>query len=298
MINEYHTPVLLKEAIELLNVKKGERYIDATLGGGGHSEAIIKAGGEVLGIDRDPEALEFSGKRLSQACPLGAFRWTLIEGNFGQISDLAKKAGFDQVKGILFDLGVSSHQLETGERGFSFNKEADLDMRMSPGLKVTAKDLVNGLNEGELVELFTKLGGEHRSRSIAAAICRARKISPIEKCDQLATIILRSVPARGKYDRTHPATRVFQALRIAVNDELNNLKEALPSALSLLKPGGRLVAISFHSLEDRIVKDFIKEKENSGEIINLTGSPITPSREEVEANPRARSAKMRGAEKK
>lgn len=309
MNGEYHTPVLLKEVLELLGVKKGGRYIDATVGGGGHAEAILKAGGGILGIDCDPEALEYARKRLSQACPtsrigqqadtrsLGAFKWTLVKGNFANLKKIAEEYRFKEVDGILFDLGVSSHQLETPSRGFSFNTEADLDMRMDPNLKVTAADLVNGLNEGELYELFTKLGEEHYSRQIARNICRAHRIIPIKTCNQLAEIIIKSVPSRGKFDRTHPATRVFQALRIAVNDELNNLKAALPQTLDLLKPGGKLTVLSFHSLEDRIVKNFFKEQEKEKRLKVLLKRPLTPSKEEISENPRSRSAKLRVAEK-
>lgn len=297
MNNEYHTPVLLKETLEFLKIKKSGRYIDATLGGGGHSEAILKAGGEVLGIDCDPEALEFTRKRLIQACPLGAFRWILIKGNFVNLAEIAKQANFEKVDGILFDLGVSSYQLETPSRGFSFNSEADLDMRMNPELKVTAADLINGLNEGELNELFTKLGEEHYSRRIARAVCIARKLKSIKTCSELADIVLKCVPPASNFDRIHPATRIFQALRIAVNDELNNLRLALPQAGELLNKEGRLVAITFHSLEDRIIKFFFKEKEKEGKFEILTPKPIVPSNLEIKINPRSRSGKLRVAEK-
>lgn len=290
-----HIPVLLKEVIKFLAVKPNKLYIDTTVGGGGHSEAIIKKRGRVLGIDMDPKALEMARKRLASACPPGAF--ALAHGNFANLAEIAKKEGFKPVSGILFDLGISTYQLEDPSRGFSFGAEAPLDMRMDPNLKVTAKDLINVLNEGELYELFTKLGEEHYSRPIARAICRARRIKPIETCNQLVQIILRARPKRGQYDRTHPATRVFQALRIAVNDELNNLKEALPQAVDLLEPGGRLVVLSFHSLEDRIVKNFFKEGSEKGTLKILTKKPIRPTREEVEKNPRARSGKLRAAEK-
>jgi len=294
---EYHKPVLLKETIALLKVKKEGIYIDATVGGGGHTQAILKAGGRVIGIDCDPEAIEFTRKRLSQACPVGASRWTLIKNNFVNLKKIANSLNIEKVDGILFDLGVSSHQLETPQRGFSFNSEANLDMRMDPELKVTAADLINGLNEGELYELFTKLGEEHHSRAVARAICRARRIGPIKTCNQLAEIVVRSVPKRGKFDRTHPATRIFQALRIAVNDELNNLRGALPQAAELLKPGGRLVVLSFHSLEDGIVKNFLKEESEKGNLKILFKKPMVPNKVEVFKNPKARSAKLRAAEK-
>lgn len=290
-----HIPVLVDQVVKVLEPGPEKKYIDTTVGGGGHTEAIIKKRGRVLGIDMDPKALEMARKRLASACPPGAF--ALAHGNFANLAEIAKKEGFEPVSGILFDLGISTYQLEDPSRGFSFGAEAPLDMRMDPNLKVTAKDLINVLNEGELYELFTKLGEEHYSRPIARAICRARRIKPIETCNQLVQIILRARPKRGQYDRTHPATRVFQALRIAVNDELNNLKEALPQAVDLLEPGGRLVVLSFHSLEDRIVKNFFKEGSEKGTLKILTKKPIRPTREEVEKNPRARSGKLRAAEK-
>jgi 16S rRNA (cytosine1402-N4)-methyltransferase len=292
----FHKPVLLKEAIEFLAVKPGERYIDATVGGGGHSEAILKVGGIILGIDCDPEAITAARRRLSSACP-GA-SWRLVRGNFADLKKIAAANGFSSAAGILFDLGVSSYQLGTPKRGFSFNLESPLDMRMDLRLMVTAADLVNGLTENELTELFFKFGEEKCARRIARAICRARKIRPITTTNELAEVILRARPRRGKFDRTHPATRCFQALRIAVNDELNSLKAALPQALEILKPEGRLVVISFHSLEDRIVKNFLKLAAGEGRLEILTKKPIRPTEEEVEANPRSRSAKLRAGEKK
>ena len=309
MTEAYHIPVLLQKTIELLKVKKDGVYVDATIGGGGHGQAILEKGGRLIGIDCDPEAIEFTRKRLTQACPipqvgqqaiagsLGAFRWILFKDNFANLGKIVRSLKIEKVEGILFDLGVSSHQLETPDRGFSFNTEADLDMRMDPELKVTAVDLVNGLNEGELYELFNKLGEEHFSRAIARALCRARRIKPIKTCDELAKIVVQTVPRRGKHDRTHPATRIFQALRIAVNDELNNLKAALPQTIDLLSQGGRLVVLSFHSLEDQIVKDFLKDQEAKGIFKNLLKRPETPSRQEVKINNRGRSAKLRAVER-
>jgi 16S rRNA (cytosine1402-N4)-methyltransferase len=290
--SDYHVPVLLKEAINLLKVEPGKKYIDATLGGGGHSKEILNRGGDLLAIDRDPEAVEHFQNYLKSACPasLPKLSW----GNFEEIDKFAQEQGFERVDGILFDLGVSSHQLETPERGFSFTASLPLDMRMDPRLALSAKDLINVLNEGELYELFTKLGEEEHSRRFSRAICRARGVKPIETCAQLAEIIAKAAPARG---RLHPATKVFQALRIAVNDELNSLRAALPKALEILNSKGRIVIISFHSLEDRIVKDFFQEQEASGKLTILTKKPIVPSIEEVEQNPRARSAKLRSAER-
>ena len=220
---------------------------------------------------------------------------TLVRGNFAHLQEIAQECGFDQVAGILFDLGVSTHQLLTQERGFSFTSDALLDMRMDPDLGVAAADLVNGLRKEELYELFHKLGEERFAWRIARVIVRARSLRPIRTGKELAGVIAGAKPKRKRFGRIHPATRCFQALRIAVNDELNNLKAALPQAVNLLKPGGRLVVISFHSLEDRIVKNFLK---GESALKILTKKPIKPSEEEVEINPRSRSAKMRVGEKK
>jgi len=307
----FHTPVLLAEALKYLNIKKGEKYLDATVGGGGHAAAILKKGGKVLGIDCDPEAIKAAREYLSRACPAPQTKpglrgadasWRLAQGNFRFLAQIAREYGFQEVAGILFDLGVSSHQLETPRRGFSFRLDGPLDMRMDPSLKVTAADLVNGLSKGELNELFSRLGQEKYSRRLADALVRARRIKPIETCRELAAIIVAAQPGQGRRagkrdrrPRLHPATRVFQALRIAVNDELNNLKEALPPAVELLKPKGRLVVISFHSGEDRLVKQFFKENQS---LKILTKKPVRPTEEEREKNPRSRSAKLRAAEKK
>lgn len=299
---EFHRPVLLKEAIDFLKIEPGKRYIDATLGGGGHARAIIERGGEVLGIDRDPEALEFARQTL-KACPTPkALRGRLpppklVQGNFAQIEEIALEASFTKVEGILFDLGVSSHQLEKAARGFSFTSGEALDMRMEPGLAVSAADLVNALSEGELYELFSKLGEEKRARRFARTLSRARRIKKIETGKELAQIILKASGEKAGASRIHPATRVFQALRIAVNDELNNLKKALPKASSLLKKEGRLVVISFHSLEDGMVKKFFLEEEEKRSLVIITKKPVVPTKKEVKENLRSRSAKLRAAEK-
>ena len=294
-MNEYHIPVLLNESLEYLRVKPGGKYIDCTLGGAGHSRAILERGGYLLAIDRDIEAIEHF--RNLQFSILNFRNLTLRKGNFANLKEIAAEAGFEKVRGILMDLGVSSHQLEEKGRGFSFNAEADLDMRMDRTEKIpTAADLVNGLHENELKELFQKYGEEQLAFPISRAVARARKIKPIRTTDELAKIIL-SVRHRGGSDRTHPATRVFQALRIVVNDELNGLKTALPQTVGLLEPGGRLVTISFHSLEDRVVKNFIRETGEVGELKEVTKKPVEPTEEEVAKNPRARSGKLRAAEK-
>lgn len=295
MKEKFHQPVLLNEVIEYLNVKEGGRYIDTTVGGGGHAERIIQKGGRLLGIDCDPEAVEFAKKRLEKDCP-GAF-WKIVQGNFANLSEIAQEHGFTQVNGILFDLGVSSHQLEAPERGFSFQEEGPLDMRMDPDLAVTAADLVNALSRNELNALFTRLGEEKRARAIADALVRARCLKKIQTTDQLANIVVEIYGGRRKVHGRHPATKVFQALRIAVNDELNNLKEGLLQAEKLLRPSGRLVIISFHGLEDRIVKNFFKEKSRAGRLEIMTKKPIRPTEKEMDFNPRSRSAKLRAAEK-
>jgi len=295
-----HKSVLLKESIELLAVKPGEKYIDATVGGGGHAEAILKKKGIILGIDQDPEAIKAAGEHLASACPVPRLReldvcCRLAQGNFSQLKEIGLEEGFNKVSGVLFDLGVSSYQIDTAERGFSFGRDGPLDMRMDPNLKVTAADLINGLTERELNELFSKLGGERLAGCFAQAICRARRLEPIKTTVQLAEIVRRLKPRKGRLD---PATKVFQALRIAVNDELNNLRLGLPQALELLKKGGRLVVISFHEGEDRIVKQFFKKWAIEDQLVILTKKPLHPGRGEVEENPRSRSGCLRGAEKK
>lgn len=290
---KFHRPVLLREVVEFLNIKKRRKYIDATVGGGGHTEAIIKSGGEVLGIDWDPEAVKYAKKRLELACP-GA-SWKIVRGNFAHLLRIAKKEGYRKVAGILFDLGVSSHQIETVARGFSFQKDAPLDMRMSPSLAVTAADLLKVLSKKQLYALFTQFAQEKRARAIADALVRARQIKPIETTRQLADLVAKVYGGKRKIKGLHPATKVFLALRIAVNSELKNLKAALPQAVELLATKGRLTVISFHESEDRIVKRFLKKEKN---LKVLTKKPVIPSEEEIRINPRSRSAKLRVAEKR
>lgn len=293
-MSDYHIPVMLKETLRDLQIKKGQWYVDCNLGGGGHTSGILEEGGNVLGIDLDPDAIWEVTKNLKQY--IGEGRLKLANTNFANIAHTVRDNGIPKVSGVLFDLGVSTHQLEEAERGFSFNKDAPLDMRMDNSKGVSAKDLVNGLYEKELAELFWKLGEDNFSKPIARAIVQYRERKPIETTNELAQIVL-SVRRRSPSDRTHPATRVFQALRIAVNDELNSLKEALPNAFSVLAPGGRIVVISFHSLEDRIVKNYFKEldMQKAGKLI--TEKPIETSEEEASENPRSRSAKLRVIEK-
>jgi 16S rRNA (cytosine1402-N4)-methyltransferase len=296
-IKAYHTSVLLQETIEYLQIKAGENYIDGTLGGGGHTIEILKHGGKVLGIDIDQDALDYVAEKFkvqNAKSEIGKELF-LIRGNFKDIDTIAKENGFVDVAGILFDLGVSGHHFDDPSRGFSFQKEGPLDMRMDNELEVRAGDLINGLTKNELTDLFIRLGEERFARIIVSRLIEERTKKRIEKTTELAEIIKSAVPFSKK--GIHPATKVFQALRIAVNDELNNLTEALPKALALLESGGRLAVISFHSLEDRIVKRSFLEfaKKNSGTII--TKKPVIAGEEEIRANSRARSAKLRVFEK-
>jgi 16S rRNA (cytosine1402-N4)-methyltransferase len=293
---KFHQPVLAAEAMEYLAVKPKEKYIDATIGGGGHTKLILEKGGLVLGIDRDPEAINYLKNSLGDNSNL-----TLVRANFDNLKTIAVDHGFTKVSGILFDFGTSSHQLDTPSRGFSFQYDAPLDMRMEPDLAVTAKDLVNALGRKELYALFTRFSQEKRARAIAAAIVSARSEQPITTTKQLADIVVKVYTGRkGDHfhhpGKIHPATKVFQALRIAVNDELNAIKAALPQAVEILKPTGRLVTISFHQGEDRIVKQFFKTNQHKT-LITLTKKPLTPNLSEKARNPRARSAKLRAAEK-
>lgn len=291
----YHKPVLLREAIEALGVKAGNWYIDATLGDGGHTLEILKLGGKVLGIDVDPQAIERAKKRLESLGFSGKFK--TVQGNFRDLKNLISQTELadQKFRGVLFDLGVSSLQLGSPERGFSFGKEGPLDMRLDLSLGIRALDLVNNLSRKELYELFKNLGEEKYSRSLADALVRAREVVPIETTVQLAGLIERVLG--GRKEKIHPATRVFQALRIAVNDELNTLEEGLREAIDVIEENGHILVISFHSLEDRVVKNTFKQWQSVGLGEILTKKPITPSDEEIKENPRSRSAKMRVFEK-
>ena len=303
-MSQYHTPVMLNETLSYLDIKPGHWYIDCNLGGGGHTEGILKKGGKVLGIDLDSDSIkevaenhhlkvtEKNNHLFAESDDL-----ILFQGNFSQLSQITQIFNIPHSSGVLFDLGVSSHQLEKPERGFSFNVEAPLDMRMDPAhTAVTAADLVNALSEKEMAKLFWEYGEENFSKPIARKVVEYRKQKKIETTNELAQIIL-SVRHKTKSDRTHPATRVFQALRIAVNDELGSLKAALPQATEVLEREGKLVVISFHSLEDRIVKNFMRDEQKNGSINIITQKPIEPSEEEITSNPRSRSGKLRAAEK-
>jgi len=297
-MNRYHTSVLLQETITALNIQSGKKYIDGTLGGGGHTFEVLKRGGKVLGIDVDDDALAFVEQKVKSQTSnvkIGENLF-LVKNNFKDIDRIAREKGFASVAGILLDLGVSSHHFDTPERGFSFQYEAPLDMRMDRTLQVQAGDLVNALTKSELIELFTKLGEERFTKSIVSVIVEARKTKRIETTKELVEIVRKAVPFVKK--GINPATQVFQALRIAVNDELNSLIETLPKAVALLESGGRLAIISFHSLEDRIVKRSFLEFEEKGWGTIITKKPIVPTEEELQINSRSRSSKLRVFEKK
>jgi len=285
-----HVPVLLKEAIDFLAVKRGGTYLDATVGLGGHSYEIAKrlgAPGHLIGFDKDPAALERAHEKLKALDEPPQI--TLIHGSFAEVAERIAPASLD---GLMADLGVSSLQLGDAARGFSFQADGPLDMRMNPMSGDTAEQVVNHLDERELADVIYEFGEERRSRRIARAIVRSR---PIRTTKQLVEVI--STAARSmKHERIHPATRTFQALRIFVNRELDDLKALLEATPRVLKPGGRLVVISFHSLEDRIVKDALRGGKDKYFSV-LTKKPQTASEEEIENNPRSRSAKMRAAER-
>lgn len=288
---QYHQPVLVKEVIEALRVEAGGKYIDATLGGGGHTEIILKKGGRVLGIDRDREAIDYVEERSKRWIENGKLK--LVNSNFDQLAEITDepRSDWSEVDGVLFDLGISSHQVDVASRGFAFQLEGPLDMRMDSALSVTAADLINALSEKELKSLFFKFGGEIRAGAISRAVVEARKEKKIKTTQELVKIIEEVVRTKS---RLHPATKVFMALRIVVNDELNSLTKALPQAVELLKKGGRVVVISFHDGEDRIVKNFVKKNELL-KVVNK--KPIVAGQIEIISNPRSRSAKLRVAEK-
>ena len=303
----YHEPVMVKEVIESLLVSRTGVYVDCTVGGAGHAYAILKETDALLvGIDCDDDALQFAEKRLAQ---FGS-RKILIKANFADLDNILKSLNIEKVDGVLLDLGVSSHQLETDHRGFSFNKQALLDMRMDRSLKISAYDIVNSFAQNELEKIIRFYGEEKMAARIARTISRKRQLAPIETTAELAAIVASCMPAKLKWQRIHPATRTFQAIRIAVNNELDNIKPAIDAAVDALKPGGRLCVISFHSLEDRIVKnefralagDCVCPKDipfcvcqKEAKLKSITRKALIPAAEEIEANPRARSAKLRVA---
>lgn len=312
-----HRPVLYQEVIDALRPTRGGQYIDGTLGAGGHAYGILRASspdGKLLGLDVDPQALEIARQRLQ---PFGD-RVHIIQSSYTEIVNIMQRLGWSNVQGVLLDLGVSSMQLDTPGRGFSFQVDAPLDMRFSPHAQMNAADLVNSLTEAELAKILFEYGEERRARQIAKAIIQAR---PVTTTRQLSDLILRisashkvsfrSHEKSGK-KKLHPATRTFQALRIAVNQELQAIEKVMPQAVSVLSTGGRLAVISFHSLEDRIVKQFFRHESrdcicppkqpvctcgHKASLVEINRRPILASQAEVVENPRARSAKLRVVEK-
>jgi 16S rRNA (cytosine1402-N4)-methyltransferase len=303
--SDYHLPVILEASLELMAPAPGKVIVDGTLGGGGHSEAFLQAGATVIGLDQDPEAIAVATKRLSRF----GDRFRAVHANFSEVGRVLKDLGINQIDGGFLDLGVSSWQLDTASRGFSFMRSGPLDMRMNPLTPISAADLVNNASEDQLARIFRNFGEESAANRIAARIVRERAKKPIQTTLDLANLVESVIPRRGK---THPATRVFQGLRIAVNRELEVLNEALEAFTGHLRKGGRFGVISFHSLEDRIVKVFFKQRSqafldrpewpeprpNPDYLFKLlTNKPVIAGEEEQLQNPRSRSAKLRVAEK-
>ena len=310
-----HVPVLAEEVRELLAVQPGQTVVDATFGAGGHSRLLaddLRGDGKLIAIDRDPSAKTYFDRFKAQHQQLGrGLQSRFLRGEFSLV--LNQLATNDvQADAVLLDLGVSSMQLDRPERGFSYAADAPLDMRMDTAAELSARELVNEADEGELNLIFKRYGEERYARQIARAIVRSREEQPFERTGDLADTIKQAIPTPARFGDGHPARRVFQALRIAVNDELGALEAALPAAVRMLRPGGRIAVISFHSLEDRIVKQFVREQArgctcppefpicicgNEPVLRDLTRKPVRPGARELEANPRAASAKLRAATK-
>jgi 16S rRNA (cytosine1402-N4)-methyltransferase len=301
----YHRPVLSTEIVELLAPHPGSLVVDATLGGGGHTEAILKAGADVLALDQDPDAIEFAREELAHV----GGRVTLRQANFREADKILDELGIQKIGGALLDLGVSSRQLENAARGFSMMRNGPLDMRMDPRSATTAAHIVNHYSEEELTRIFRDLGEEPAARRIASLIVKMRKDAPFIETLQLARAIEKVV---GRHGRRHPATQAFQALRMEVNDELGALEQGLRILTGRLEPGARIAVITFHSLEDRIVKNFFRDRSREWldrpewpqpqrnpqyDLSLITSKPIEPGEHERRGNPRARSAKLRVAEK-
>ena len=287
-----HKPVLLETVLSYLNLRAGSIVLDATVGSGGHAEAILKAiepQGILIGLDQDEEAL----RKLPSTLKAGGRQVILKHSNFRDLDRTLSELNLSSIDAVLLDIGLSSDQLEDPARGFSFQKDGPLDMRMDRRVGRAAGEILASSDVRELTRIFQQFGEERFSGRIANAIMRARAKVPIQTTGALKRVIEQATPIRYHFGRIHPATRVFQALRIIVNDELNALEEALPKAISALKPGGRIAVITFHSLEDRIVKRFFLAEKAGGRGKIITKKPIRPSDDEVQTNPRARSAKLR-----
>ncbi len=305
----HHEPVMIQEVVASLLVGKTGIYVDGTVGGAGHAYEILRQTDAFLvGIDCDSEALQAAEIKLSQ---FGS-RKVLVKANFADLGIVLAGLKIEKVDGVLLDLGVSSHQLDLAKRGFSFNQEAKLDMRMDDETKISAYDIVNRFAQSELEKIIRTYGEEKMAGRIARTIFQKRQLKPIETTTQLAAIVASSMPAKLKWQKIHPATRTFQAIRIAVNNELDNIKPTINDAIRVLKPGGRLCVISFHSLEDRLVKNEFRDLagvcvcprdipycvcQKKTELKILTKKALMPSAAEIENNPRARSAKLRVAER-
>lgn len=292
----WHRPVMVDAVLHYLNPRPGAVIVDGTVGTGGHSLAILPRllpDGRLVALDRDPASLKVAAARLNEFDPLS----TLIHDNYRHLPQVLARLGLDQVDGVLLDLGMSSVQVDHPERGFSFSKEGPLDMRMDPDEDTTAEILVNTLTADELAGLIDRFGEDRFARRIARRIVQERRKARMTTTTQLARMIAAAVPGAARRGRLHPATRTFQALRIAVNDELGALEAFLNHADRVLAPGGRAVIVTFHSLEDRLVKHAFRAGEREGRWIVLTPKPVRPTAEEVSGNPRARSAKLRVVEK-
>lgn len=286
-----HVPVLLKESIELLGPKPGEFFIDGTVGCGGHSKEILKRigpKGKLLGIDWDRDAITNFRLKIESSQNV-----ILVQGNYADIPEILEEQGLGKADGLLLDLGFSSEQIEKSGRGFSFQKDEPLDMRYDQTEGMTAMDVLNKFSEKDLAEIFWKYGEERFSRRIAEKIIEERKRQPIKTTFDLVEVIKKTVPKSYERGRLHPATRVFQALRIFVNQELENLETLLKNIAQIIKSKGRIAIISFHSLEDRLVKNYFRELKKQGKALILTKKPITAKRDEIFNNPRSRSAKLR-----
>ncbi len=286
-----HLPAMVKEALELLGIRSGGTYVDATVGLGGHAAEILKSlgpDGRLIGVDRDDEALKMAKERL------GDGRVILRKGRFSDLKNILLSVGGVEVDGVLFDFGVSMMQFKDMDRGFSFNSDAALDMRMDRSQQLRAEDIVNSYREKELERILLEYGEEGHAKKIAKAIIMHRTKKRIRSCRELADIVSDVYRRKGRF---HPATKTFQALRIAVNNELDEIHAGLKASLEILKKGGRLCAISYHSLEDRVVKKFIRDAVKRDLVAAVTKKPLVPSYDERKSNPSARSARLRGAEK-
>lgn len=309
-----HVPVLYREVLDNLAVRKGGVYVDGTLGGGGHAEAVcstIGPDGLFIGIDRDTDALQAAEARLAASETAAPCRKIFVHDNYANIKKILEEHGIDHIDGALLDLGVSSFQLDNPERGFSYMQDAPLDMRMNQEDRFSAYEVINEYKEADLADIIRKYGEERYARRIAANVVKARQEAPIERSGQLVDIIKASIPAKSRREGPHPAKRTFQAIRIEVNDELGLLERAAEDFLDVLGEGGRLCVITFHSLEDRIIKNVFAKRADpctcppglpcvcgkKADIKRVTRKPIEASEEERETNPRARSAKLRVAEK-